>query len=80
MNLEGRLKQLESKVKPANTAPPEHHIDLDQCIIQLGLDPAEVRESAQSKGSSLVEVMCEMIGIEPREFKRQLQEASNPVR
>jgi hypothetical protein len=75
MGLEARLRRLESKVIPANTQP-EQNIDLDQCIAQLGLVPVAVRESAQSKGSSLVEVMCEMLGIKAREFKRQLQEAA----
>ena len=79
MGLEDRLKRLESKVRPANAAL-EHHIDLDQCITRLGLVPAAVRESARSKGSSLVEAMCEMLGIDVREFKRELQEAANLVR
>ena len=79
MGLEARLRQLESKVRPANTAP-EPHIDLDQCLARLGLVPVAVRELARSKGSSLAEATCEMFGIEPREFKRELQEAANPVR
>jgi len=78
MGLEARLKRLELKVRPASIAP-EHRIDLDQCIASLGLVPADVREVARSRGSSLVEVMCEMLKIEAREFKRLLQEAVNLV-
>ena len=79
MGLEARLRQLESKIRPANTAP-EHQIDLDQCIAHLGLAQAAVRELARSKGSSLVAATCEMLGIEPREFKRELHEAANLLR
>jgi hypothetical protein len=79
MGLEARLKQLESKIRPANTTP-EHHIDLNRCIARLGLVPAAVRELASSKGSSLAEATSEMLGIEATEFKRQLQEAANLVR
>lgn len=74
MSLIDRIKQLESKV---TSTAPEHHIDLDQCIARLGLDPAAVREAAQSKHSSLVEVICEKLGVEPSEFKRQLQEKAD---
>ena len=79
MGLEVRLKQLESKVRPVDTAP-EQHIDLDQCVASLGLIPAAVQELARSKGSSLVEATCEILGNELREFKRQLQAAANLVR
>jgi hypothetical protein len=79
MGLEARLKQLESKIEPTNTAP-EQHIDLNQCVASLGLAPAAVRELARSKGSSLVEATCEMLGIELREFKRQLLETAYSVR
>jgi len=79
MGLENRLRQLESKIQPVNSIP-EHQFDLDQSIEHLGLVPVTVRELATSKGSSLVEAMCEMLGIEVREFKRDLQEASYPVR
>ena len=37
-------------------------------------------ELARSKGSSLAVAMCEMLGIEPREFKRELHEAANLLR
>lgn len=79
MGLEARLKQLESKIRPTNTAP-EQHIDLNQCVVRLGLVPAAVRELARSKGSSLAEATSEMLGIEVREFKRQLQKAAYSVR
>ena len=73
MGLEGRLKQLESKIKQTNSIP-EHQFDLDKSIEHLGLVPVTVRELATSKGSSLVEAMCEMLGIEVREFKHELRE------
>ena len=73
MGLENRLRQLESKIQPVNSIP-EYHIDLDQCISHMGLVPATVRELATSKGSSLIEAICEMLGIEVREFKQELRE------
>ena len=76
MGLEARLRRLESKVIPANTQL-EDEFDWDQFVSRLGLQPATVREVARSKGSSLVEATCEMLGIEPREFKSWLQEAVN---
>ena len=78
MGLVARLKQLESKWKPANML--ERRPDLDQYITHLGLVPAAVRELARSKGSSLVAATSEMLGIEPREFKRELHEAANLLR
>lgn len=54
--------------------------DTDQCIRHLGLDPVAVRESARNTGRSIVEVICEMIGIEPREFVRLLKERANLAR
>jgi len=54
--------------------------DIDQCIRHLGLDPVVVRESAQNTGRSIVEVICEKIGIEPREFQRLLREKINLAR
>lgn len=79
MGIEARLKQLESKIKPTNTAQ-EQHIDLNQCVLGLGLAPANVRELSCSKGGSLVEAMCELLGIELGEFKRQLLETAYSVR
>jgi hypothetical protein len=79
VGLEARLKQLELKIRPTNTAL-EQHIDLDQCVARLGLVPATVRELARSKGSSLAEATSEMLGIDVREFKRQLQRAAYSVR
>ena len=79
MALEGRLRQLESRIRPAYTIP-EYHFDLDQCIERLGLAPVAVRELASSKGSSLIEAMCEMLGIEVREFKNELRDVANLAR
>ena len=79
MGLEDRLKRLESKVKAQN-AVLEPHIDIDQCIAHLGLDPAIVRDTAHSNHSNLAEAMCEMLGIELKEFKRHLREVANPMR
>ena len=73
MGLENRLRQLESKVRPAYTIP-EYHFDLDRCIEHLGLAPVAVHELASGKGSSLIEAICEMLGIEVREFKQELRE------
>ena len=78
MGLEARLKQLESKGKPANML--ERRPDLDKYITHLGLVPAAVRELARSNGSSLVVAMCEMLGIDHREFKRELKKVANLVR
>ena len=67
MGLEARLRQLELEVRPVNIAP-ERLFDIDQYIVQLGLDPVAVRESAHQTGKSVVETIRGMIGIEPREF------------
>lgn len=75
MGLEARLRRLESRVRPANPEP-EDQFDLDLCITHLGLVPGAVRELARCKGCSLIEAMCQMLGIELREFKRQLQEVA----
>jgi len=79
MSLENRLKQLESKIRLANSMA-EKLPDTDQCIRHLGLDPVSVRASAHSTGKSVVEVICEKIGIEPREFQRLLREKINLTR
>ena len=79
MNLENRLRQLESKIKLTNYGP-EKPFDIDQYMTRLGLDPMAVRESARSTGKSIVEAMCGMLGIEPREFIRLLKEKANLVR
>ena len=79
MSLENRLKQLESKIRLANSMA-EQLPDTDQCIRHLGLDPVAVRDSAHSTGKSVVEVVCEKIGIEPREFQRLLREKINLAR
>ena len=79
MSLKNRLHRLESIVWRENTTPGDQ-IDPDQCIVSLGLDPMAVRELARSKGSSLIEAISEMLGIEPREFLLQLREAAYPRR
>jgi len=73
MTLANRLKQLESKIRPV-WAEEDRHFGFDGYVSRLGLEPAAVRELAQSKGRSLIEAMCEMLGIEVREFMRQLRE------
>ncbi len=78
MGLEGRLKRLESKVRPMDIAP--EHFDLDQCLANVGLVPAAVRELARSQCSSLAEATCEMLGTEVRDFKRELWDAVYSVR
>ena len=79
MGLEARLRQLELKVRLVNIAS-ERLFDIDQYIVQLGLDPVAVRESARRTSSSLVEVVSAMLGIEPREFARLLKEKANLAR
>jgi len=79
VNLENRLKQLESKIKLTNHVP-EKPFDIDQYMTRLGLDPMAVRESAHSTCKSIVEAMCEMLGIEPSAFIRLLKEKANLVR
>ena len=74
MNLSGRIKQLELKLKPQEIMP-EPHFDFDQFVSGLGLEPAMVHESSQSKGCSLVEAMCEMLNVDMREFKSWLNES-----
>ena len=71
MGLDSRLRILESKVKPKRT-PLAPRVDIDQCMTSLGLIPEAVRELACSKGSNLAEAMAEMLGIEFREFKREM--------
>ena len=72
MGLEGRLKQLESRFNSRNILL-EHSYDPDGVIKHLGFDPVALRESAHNTGKSVVETMCEIIGIEPREFERMLR-------
>lgn len=79
MSLASRLRQIELKIRPMNTVQ-EHLLDIDQCISHMGFDPAALRESAHNTGKSVVETMCEIIGIEPREFLRILREKANLVR
>ena len=79
MGREGRLKQLESRFSSRNILL-EHSYDPDGVIKHLGLDPVAVRESVRNEGKSVVEVICEKIGIEPREFQRLLREKANLAR
>jgi hypothetical protein len=79
MSLENRLKHLELKIRLANSMA-EKLPDTDQCIRHLGLDPVAVRASARTTGRSIVEIICEKIGIEPREFQRLLKEKTNLAR
>ena len=51
--------------------------DPDAFIKHLGLDLPAARALARSSGKSIIEVTCEMIGIEPREFQRLLKEKIN---
>jgi hypothetical protein len=73
MTLASRLKQLESKIRPAEPLE-EPHFSFDEYVPRLGLEPAAVRELARSKGSSLIQAMCEMLGIEVRDFMHELRE------
>jgi hypothetical protein len=79
MNFNQRLKQLEMAFKPRNIIP-EPQFDFEQFVCRLGLEPSAVHESSVSRGFSLIEAMCEMLEVDVREFKRDLQEAANLVR
>jgi deoxyadenosine/deoxycytidine kinase len=79
MSLENRLKQLESILRSRETMLGRS-VSTDDVIRHMGLDPVAVRESARNTGRSIVEIMCEMLGIEPREFVRLLKERTNLTR
>ncbi len=72
MSLAARLRQLESKIQPVSN-PPEYRFDLGWFWRNPGLEPIAIRESTSANGHSQVEVMCQILGVEPREFKRELQ-------
>ena len=79
MRLEARLKQLESLLSFRKTMI-DHSVVTDDVIKHMGFDPVAVRESARNTGRSIVEVICEVIGIEPREFQHLLKEKINLTR
>ena len=79
MGLETRLKQLESMLS-SRKLMFENSVGTDDVIKHMGFDPVAVRESAHNTGRSIVEVLCEMIGIEPREFQHLLKEKINLTR
>jgi hypothetical protein len=79
MGLAARLKQIELKMRPVTIAP-ERPLNIDQCIVHLGLDPAAVRELAVRTSRSLAETISAMLGTEPSEFARQLKEKANSRR
>ena len=79
MGLETRLKQLES-MSSSRKIMLGHSVGSDDVIRHMGFDPVALRESAHTTGKSVVEVICEMIGIEPREFQRLLREKINLAR
>ena len=79
MGLETRLKQLESMLS-SRKLMFENSVGTDDVIKHMGFVPVIVRESAHSTGKSVVEVICEKICIEPREFQRLLREKINLAR
>jgi len=79
MGLEGRLKQLESRFSSRNILL-EHSYDPDGVIKHLGFDPAALRELADNTGKRVVQTMCEIIGIEPREFELMLRKKAKIAR
>jgi hypothetical protein len=79
MHGEARLSQFESKVRPSNTTP-QHHVDLDQCVLRLGLVPSAVRVVDLWQGRQSGRSNHEILGIELREFKRELEDAANVLR
>jgi len=76
MRLEARLKQLESILSFRKTMV-DHSVSTDDIIKHMGFDPVAVRDSARSSGKSVIEAMCEMIGMEPSNFQRLLREKAN---
>ena len=79
MGLEARLKQLESILSSRKTMFVSW-VSTDDVIRHMGLDPVAARESAHATGKSVVEIICEKIGVEPREFQRLLREKINLAR
>jgi len=79
MRLEARLKQLES-ILSFRKIMIDHSVGTDDVIRHMGFDPVAVSESARNTGRSIVEVICEVIGIEPREFQHLLKEKINLTR
>ena len=79
MGLETRLKQLESMLSSRKLIF-ENSVGTDDVIKHMGFDPVAVRESARNTGKSVVEIICEKIGVEPREFQRLLREKINLAR
>jgi len=79
MRLEGRLRQLESKMRSSNPLL-EHSINTDEFVKHMGFDAAGLRCSAHNTGKCIVETMCEIIAIEPREFERMLREKAKLAR
>jgi hypothetical protein len=73
LGIEYRLIRLESKRRFSNPLL-EHSVNADEVIRHMGFDPAVLRKSAHHTGKSVAEMMCEIIGIEPREFEHMLRE------
>jgi hypothetical protein len=76
MNLENRLNHLELKIR-ATILVVEVSFNTDNCIKKLGLDPTGIRESVCGTRSSLAEAISAALGIEPREFARQIKVRAN---
>ena len=76
MGLEARLNQFESILSSRKTMF-DHAIGTDDVIRHMGFDPVATREAAHVTGKSVVEIICEKIGMEPREFQRLLKEKIN---
>ena len=79
MGLETRLKQLES-MSSSRKIMLGHSVGTDDVIRHMGFDPVALRESAHNTGKSVVETMCEIIGIEPREFELMLRKKAKIAR
>ena len=76
MSLDVRLKQLEL-ILSSRKIMLGYSVGTDDVIRHMGFDPVATREAAHVTGKSVVEIICEMIGIEPREFQRLLKEKIN---
>ena len=76
MGLENRLTRLELKMRP-DVPATRVTFNIDDCIKKLGLDPTAIRESVCGTRSSLAEAISTALGIEPREFARQIKARAN---
>ncbi len=76
MNLENRVKVVETKIHSKKKLE-QPQFDLDGYFRRVGLDPDEVRATSLATNNSLMGTMCEMVGVDVREFKNELRKLRN---